>query len=332
MNAVVQSGFGGPEVLRISRIARPTPGPSDLLVRVHAAGLNRADVLQREGEYIVPEGQSPIIGIEIAGVVEAVGAEVNSAIVGQRVFGVVAGGGYAEYCLLDHGMAIPIPTQMGFVEAAAIAEAGLTAHETLFTLGQLGPGQRILIHAAASGIGTMMVQMARASGATIYATTGTHEKASRVQALGADHVINYREEDFARTVQDLTRGEGVHVVEDFIGGAWLERNLEVVREGGVLVIVGLLDGLQAPLDLLKLVERRIQIKGSSLRLRSLEEKRDVTRRFRERWMPEPEHALKGLQPVVHRVYRMEQLAAAHSEMENNRNVGKIILQIVDASV
>ncbi|NMO13934.1 NAD(P)H-quinone oxidoreductase [Pyxidicoccus fallax] len=325
MRAVIFEGSGGPEVVKLREVPKPVPTREALRVKVHATALNRADLLQRQGEYHVPEGQSSIPGVEIAGTVEAWGEDVKGFTRGQRVFGVVEGGGLAEYCLLDQGMALPIPEGFDFAEAAATAESCLTANETLFTLGGLQRGQAVLIHAAASSIGTTMVQMARHVGATTYCTVGTWPKMEALRALGADAVFNYREQDFVHEVLRLTHGEGVPLVMDFIGGAWLERNLSVLGHEGCLVLVGLLDGMSTQVDLLRVVQRRLQVKGSSLRLRPMREKRQVNERFRQRWMEVLDRG--ELRPVIHARYPLEDVGAALAEMEANRNIGKLVLTV-----
>jgi NADPH2:quinone reductase len=323
MRAIVYTGAGGPEVVELQEIPRPVAAGDQLLIKVHASALNRGDLLQRQGEYVVPPGQSTIPGVEIAGTVEEWGERVSGFQRGDRVFGVVEGGGFAEYCLLDRGMANPIPAAWGFREAAATAESWLTANETLFTLGGLAPAQSVLIHAGASSIGTTMIQMARRVGATVYCTVGSPRKAEAVRALGADAAIDYRSTDFVPEVLHRTSGRGVDLVMDFVGGAYLSRNLSALRTGGCLVVVGLLDGLDAQLDLLRVVERRLQIKGSSLRLRPMEEKREVNRRFRERWANILER--DEVRPVIHAEYRFDEIHAAQREIEENRNIGKIVL-------
>ena len=325
MRAVIYEGSGGPEVVKLREVPRPVPTREALLVKVHATALNRADLLQRHGEYQVPEGQSPIPGVEVAGTVEGWGEDVKGFTRGQRVFGVVEGGGLADYCLLDQGMANPIPEGFSFEEAAATAESCLTANETLFTLGQLQHGQAVLIHAAASSIGTTMVQMARHVGATTYCTVGTRRKMDALRALGADAVFDRREQDFVAEVLRLTHGEGVSLVMDFVGGAFLERNLAVLGHEGCLVLVGLLDGMSAQVDLLRIVQRRLQLKGSSLRLRPMREKRQVNERFRQRWMEVLDRG--ELRPVIHERYPLEDVGAALADMEANRNIGKLVLTL-----
>jgi putative PIG3 family NAD(P)H quinone oxidoreductase len=327
MRAVVFTSAGGPEVVGIRHVEPPRPGPEELLVRVCAAGLNRADILHRDGEYQVPAGESTIPGVEIAGVVENVGSDVIGHHRGKRVFGVVAGGAFAEYCLIDHAMANPLPRDWTYAQGAATAESWLTADESLFTLGGLTGRQRVLVHAAASGVGTTMLQMAKSVGATVFATVGSPAKADAVKALGADVVLNRRTDDIRAEVTARTGGRGVDLVMDFVGGARLDDNLAMLRTGGCLLLVGLLDGLSAPLDLLRVVERRLQIKGTSLRLRPIREKRAVNRRFQQRWLAPLSSG--ELEPLIHACYPFDDIRTAMREMEDDRNVGKIVLRLTD---
>jgi NADPH2:quinone reductase len=326
MRAVVFDGFGGPQVLRIAAVPRPVPGPGQLLVRVRAAALNRADLLQRSGVYAPPPGESAIPGVEIAGEVEAWGDAVEGFDRGRRVFGLVGSGGYAEHCLMDAGMAIPVPAGWSWAEAAAVPEAFFTADTTLFELGEIAAGQSVLIHAAASGVGTACIQLAREAGARIFCTAGSEEKLARCRELGAEAGINRWTHDFAARVLELTDGAGVDVVEDFVGVDYLARNLAVLKEGGRLVQVGLLSGgWQGEIDLRAVILRRLQIKGSSMRPRSLAEKRAITRRFEERWLPLL--TAGRLRPVIDSVFPLERVAEAHARMEANLSFGKILLTL-----
>ncbi len=329
--AVVFDGHGGVEVMRIAAVPRPEPGPEDLLVRVRASALNRADLLQRSGEYHPPPGESGIAGVEIAGEVEAWGEGVQGFRRGDRVMGLVGSGGYAGHCLLDAGMAVPVPDAWSWAEAAAVPESFYTADTTLFELGELGPGQTLLLHAAASGVGTACIQLAREVGARVFCTAGSDEKIARCLELGADAGVNYKTHDFVDAVRGWTGGTGtggtggVDVVEDFIGIPYLGRNLSVLKDGGRLVQVGLMGGWAGEIDLLPVVLRRLQIKGSAMRPRSLADKRAITRKFRDRWLP---LFLEGrLRPVVDSVFPFEQVADAHEHMEANRNFGKIVLTL-----
>lgn len=326
--AVVCDGHGGPEVLTIAEIPRPVPGPGQLLVRVRASALNRADTMQRAGEYAPPAGESAILGIEMAGEVEGWGDGVEGFQRGQGVFGLVGSGGYAEHCLLDAGMAVPIPAGWTWTEAAAVPEVFYTADTTLFELGELAAGQSVLIHAAASGVGTACIQLAREVGARMLCTAGSDEKLARCRELGGPGWIagiNRKTQDFAEEVLRHTGGAGVDVVEDFVGIGYLARNLSVLKDGGRLVEVGLLSGWEGGIDLLPLVLRRLQIKGSAMRPRPIEDKRAITRKFRERWLP---LLVAGrLKPVIDSVFPFEQAAEAHRRMESDLSFGKILLSL-----
>ncbi|HVR97479.1 MAG TPA: NAD(P)H-quinone oxidoreductase [Thermoanaerobaculia bacterium] len=323
--AVVFDGHGGVEVMRIAEVPRPEPGPGQLLVWVRASALNRADLLQRAGEYDPPPGESQVPGVEIAGEVESWGEGVQGFRRGDRVMGLVGSGGYAEHCLLDAGMAVPVPDAWSWAEAAAVPESFYTADTTLFELGELGPGQTLLLHAAASGVGTACIQLARAVGARVFCTAGSDAKIARCLELGADAGVNYKTHDFVDAVRDWTGGAGVDVVEDFIGIPYLNRNLSVLKDGGRLIQVGLLEGWLGEVDLLPVVLRRLQIKGSAMRPRPIADKRAITRKFRERWLP---LFMEGrLRPVIDSVFPFEEVVAAHEHMEANRNFGKIVLEL-----
>ena len=326
IRAVVCDTYGGPEVLKISEIPRPEPGPGQLLVRVRAAALNRADVLQRQGEYDPPPGESNVLGVEIAGEVEAWGDGVEGFQKGQGVLGIVGSGGYADCCLMDAGMAVPVPAGWSWEDAAAVPEVFYTADTTLFELGELAAGQSVLIHAAASGVGTACIQLAREIGAArIFCTAGSDEKLARCRELGGPVEvigINRKTQDFVAEIRRVTEGVGVDVVEDFVGIEYLARNLSVLKDGGRLVVVGLLSGWEGPIDLLPVVLRRLQIKGSAMRPRSLNDKRAITRKFQERWLP---LLVAGrLKPVIDSVFPLERVAEAHERMESNESFGKII--------
>jgi NADPH:quinone reductase len=325
MRAARYTDDGG---VTIADLPVPEPGPDDLLVEVHAAALNRGDLLQRSGDYHLPAGVTPVPGVEVAGTVAGWGAAVTGFRLGDRVFGVVEGGGYAEYCLLDRGMANPVPARWGFTTAAATAESWLTATETLLTLGNLRADQRVLVHAGASGVGTVVIQLAAWLGATVYATVGSAGKAAAVRALGAHAAIDRIERDFVPEVRRLTADEGVDLVLDVVGAPWLAGNLAVLRDAGCLVLAGLLGGFDpARVDLREVILRRLQIKGYALRPRPLAEKRAVNQRFRGRWL---DLLSRGeLPPVVHAEYRLDEVHAAQREMAENRNIGKIVLCVRD---
>lgn len=325
MRAITIRTPGGPEVLELTDIPAPTPTPEQLLVRVRATALNRADTLQRRGLYPPPPGESDILGLELAGEVEAVGSATPGFRVGDRVFGLVGGGGYAELAVIDYRMAMPIPSGWSFSEAAAVPEVFFTAQETLCTLGQLAAGETVLIHAGASGVGTAGIQMARHIGARVFATAGSPDKVARITALGAEVGINYNTEDFAERVRELTNRAGVELVQDFIGAAYWQRNLRCLKVGGRLVLVGLMGGTKIEADLGLILSRRLHIIGSVMRSQSLESKIAITARFRSRWLPLL--AQGHLRPIIDTSFPLAEAAVAHQYMEDNRNVGKILLAV-----
>jgi putative PIG3 family NAD(P)H quinone oxidoreductase len=327
MKAVTIAAYGGPEVLTLKDVPEPRPGPDDILVRVRAAGVNRADCLQRAGTYPVPPGMrfSPVPGLELAGEVVEVGTAVTGFRAGQRVLGLVAGGAYAEHALIDQGLAVPLPEHWSFVEGASVIEVYCTANETVFELGRLAAGQTALIHAGASGVGTAAIQMARHVGATAFFTAGSQAKIDQVLALGADRGILYRAQDFLEETLRATGGEGVDVIEDFIGAAYLARNLAALKEGGRLVLVGLMGGERCEFGLGIMLRKRLSIHGFTLRAQSLANKRGIVARFRERWLPLL--AAGTLKPIIHATLPLDEVRQAHALMEANQNVGKIVLTI-----
>lgn len=325
MQAVTATAPGGPEVLRLATVPNPVPAPEQVLVRVRATALNRADVMQRMGQYPPPPGESDILGLELAGEVETVGTAVKDLAPGDRVFGLVGSGGYAEKAVIDARMAMPIPQGWSFTQAAAVPEVFFTAQETIFTLAGLQKGETLLIHAAASGVGTAGMQMARETGARIFVTAGSAEKIQRCIDLGATAGCNYKERDFADWIKEVTNGQGVDVIEDFIGATYWDRNLRSLKIGGRLVLVGLMGGVKIEANLGLIMTKRLQIFGSVLRSRPLADKIAITQRFRSNWLPLL--AAGRITPVVDRVFPIAQVADAHRYMEENRNFGKIILSV-----
>ena len=315
---------GGPDVLEIVDLPEPGPGTGQLLVRNFAAGINRADLLQRRGLYPPPAGESDILGLEFAGEVAAAGEGVEGFSRGDRVFGLCGGGAYAEFLVVDARLAVSIPSNMSYESAAAAPEAFYTAEDGLFSLGGLKEGQTVLVHAGASGVGTAAIQLAVAAGARVIATAGTAEKAAACEELGADGV-NYREKDFAEAVAGLTAGEGVDLVLDLVGASYWDRNIASLRSGGRMVLLGLLGGASAEVNLGAVLSKRLSIIGSVLRSRSVEEKAEVTARFRERSLPLLESG--ELKTVVDSILPLEDVRQAHERMEENLNTGKIILRL-----
>ncbi len=325
MRAIIQIGDGGPRVLQVNEIPAPIPTATQLLVDVHATALNRADLIQRRGGYPPPPGESEILGLEIAGTVAAVGRAVEGVSEGDRVFGLVGGGGYAEQAVIDYRMAMPIPDEWSFEEAAAVPEVFFTANENIFTLGELEEGETILIHAGGSGVGTAGIQISHRAGANVFVTAGTPEKIHKCKTLGAIEGINYKTTDFVAEIEHLTDGEGVDVVLDFIGAPYLERNLSVLKTKGRLLQVGLIGGATAEIDLGTLMRNRLKVIGSVMRPQSIDEKIAITQRFVDQWLPEFKRG--ALKPVIDSVFPLAEVRQAHTYMEANRNFGKIILKV-----
>lgn len=323
MKAVTCRGVGGLEVLEITDLPEPVPRADELLVRNFATALNRADLLQRRGLYPPPPGESEILGLEFAGEVAAFGAEVEGFSVGDRVFGLIAGGGYAEFVTVQHKLAVRIPDQLSYDAAAAVPEAFYTAGDVLFSLGELKSGETVVVHAAASGVGTAAVQLACTAGARVVATAGTPQKLELCKQLGADVVVNYREQDFAGVTQQACGG--ADVVLDLVGASHFEQNMRVLREGGRLLVIGLVSGGEVELNLAAVLKRRLRIVGSTMRNRTLGEKIEVTSRFLDRDLP---RFVSGeLKPLIDRVFPLEEVRAAHQRMEQNENAGKIVLRM-----
>lgn len=328
MKAITFKDFGEADVLELTEVPRPDVRPADLLVKVHAAGVNRADLTHRRGAYGRPNfGDSTIMGLEIAGEVVEIGSEVQGYKIGDRIMGVVGGGAYAEFARIDWRMAMPIPASLDYVHAAAIPEVFVTAHEAMLHLGNLKRGDAVLIHAAAGGVGSAAVQLAYASGAQVFATA-EGSKLERVVQLGAEFVIDYRNEDFAEVIAKTTKGRGVDVVIDFVGAPYFARNVAALANGGRLIQVGILGGGgQVGIELEHILYRHLQIKGTVMKSRSQEEKHAMIQRFREHWLERFEGGAR-LEPVVDSTFPLARAADAHRRMESSENVGKIILTMV----
>jgi putative PIG3 family NAD(P)H quinone oxidoreductase len=323
MHAITLKSFGDPSVLTLSQIPQPLPGPDDLLIKVAASALNRADLLQRRGHYPPPPGASEILGMEIAGEIVGMGENVTGFGTGEKVFGLVSGGGYSEYCLLNQDMAMQIPPHLNYIEAAAIPEAFMTAQEAVFTLGQLQPGETILIHAGGSGVGSAAIQMAKQIHATIYTTTGSPEKLAKIKNFGATEIFNYHHQDFAAEILRASEQRGVNVIVDFIGAKYFPHHLAILQPGGRLIQVGLMGGKKAEIDLGLMLDKWLQIKGLRMRTRPLKEKQAITERFKNIWLPL--FSTGKLTPVIDSIFPFADVKQAHEHMENNTNVGKIIL-------
>ena len=324
MRAAIITRPGGPEVLEIQDVEMPQPTGDQVRVRVRASGINRADLLQRAGGYPAPPGSpANIPGLEFAGEVDAVGPLVRAWKPGQRAMGLAGGGAQAEYILSHEGLLVEIPQNLDFVQAAGIPEVFMTAHDALFTQAGLQMGERVLIHAAGSGVGTAAIQLAHAAGTTTFGTSRTPAKLELARELGLD--IGLSGQNFAAEVNRLTNGEGVHVVIDFIGAPYLEQNLQALAPWGRIVFLSTMGGAQANVNLGMLMGKRISMRGVTLRTRTLEEKLAVTRRFATGVLPLLANG--KVKPVIDQVYPLEQIGEAHKAMGENRNFGKLVVRV-----
>src|SRR5262245_9879385 len=313
---------GPPDVLRPVERPTPSPGPGAVRVRVEAAGVNRPDIMQRLGRYPPPPGASDIPGLEVAGTIDTVGADVTRWRAGDAVCALVAGGGYAEYCIAPAPQCLPVPHGLHTADAAAIPETYFTVWTNLFQRGRLESGESVLIHGGTSGIGTTAIQLARAFGATVFATAGSDAKAAACERLGATG-INYRTADFVSVVRDATGGRGVDIVLDIVGGDYLQRNIDCLAMHGRLLQIGLLGGARAEITLTTVMQKRLTITGSTLRVRSVEEKGAIAREVEARvW---PLLVAKHVGPIVDRTLPLAQAAEAHRLLESGDVIGKIVL-------
>ena len=329
MRAVAIVSYGGVEGLDVREVERPAPATADrVLVRVRAAALNRADILQRQGHYRAPPGVvQNIPGLEFAGEVEQVGGEVRAWRKGQRVFGITAGGAQAEYTVVPESTLAEIPSNLDWDAAAAVPEAFITAHDALFTQARLAMGERVLVHAAGSGVGLAAIQLARACGATVYGTSRTAEKLDRARGYGLDEAVAVGNDPmlFADAVREWTNNAGVNVILDLVGSSYLAANLDALAMKGRMISVGTVGGSSAPLDYGIVMRKRLHIIGTVLRARSVEEKARATRLFAAHVVPLL--ARETVRPVIDKVFGMDEVRAAHERMESNASFGKIVLKI-----
>lgn len=325
MKAILVKQPGGPEQLVLGEYEQPLPKPYELLVRVHATALNRADTLQRQGKYPPPKRESPLLGLEIAGEVVEAGFNCTRYQNGDQVFGLLPGGGYAEYAIIHEDMAMPIPENLSMEEAAAIPEVFLTAYQALVWLGKLQAGERLLVHAGASGVGTAAIQLARALKAEVL-VTASEQKLKACLELGAHKAINYKEVPFEDEVLAYTNSEGVDVLVDFIAGPYFKQNLECLRLDGRMVLLATMGGGKVEdFDLRKLLVKRLQLMGSTLRSRTRDYQIQLTKEMSDFTMP---HFKSGaIKPVIDTVFDWQEAAEAHRYMEANKNIGKIVLRV-----
>jgi len=324
MTAIEIREPGGPEVLVPATRPVPQPGPGEVLVRVAAAGVNRPDVLQRQGAYPPPPGASDIPGLEIAGRVVALGPEAEGVGLGDAVTALVTGGGYAEYCAAPAAQCLPVPEALDAVAAAALPETFFTVWSNVFDRAGLRAGESFLVHGGSSGIGTTAIQLATALGATVFATAGSAEKCRACEALGAARAINYRGEDFVAVVKEATDG-GVDVILDMVGGDYIQRDIKALAPDGRLVFIAFLGGSTAEIDFLPVMLKRLSITGSTLRARSVAFKAAIAQSLRSQVWPLIEAG--KVKPIVHKTFPLAEAAAAHALMESSAHIGKIVLTV-----
>jgi len=330
MKAVVITKAGGPEVLQLREVPAPQPAAGEILVRVRAAGVNRADILQRMGQYPAPPGAPvDIPGLEYAGEVAALGTGALAWNVGDSVMGLVPAGAYAERVTVNESLALRVPSGWSFEQAAAVPEAFITAHDALFRQMRLQAGERLLIHAVGSGVGTAALQLAKAFGVRTFGTSRSAAKLERARALGLEVAIDSSREDFATVIQRHTGGEGVDVVLDLVGGPVLAGSIQALSRGGRMIVVGLTGGRNASIDLGAVLSKRLAIVGTVLRARSLEEKIGVTAHFAADVLPLLEGGI--VRPVVERCYPLAQAAEAHRRLESDAVFGKLVLRCDEAA-
>lgn len=326
MRFVDLPSFGGPEVMTFSNGPLPSPKAGELLVKVQAAGINRPDVAQRQGNYPAPKDASPVLGLEVAGEVVALGEGVSDFEVGDRVCALANGGGYAEYCVVPAGQALPFPKGYDAVKAAAVPETFFTVWANLFQMAGLTEGESVLIHGGSSGIGTTAIQLAKAFGAEVYTTAGSKEKCDACEKLGAKRAINYKQEDFAAVIKDATGGKGVDVILDMIGASYFEKNIASLAKDGCLSMIAFLGGTIAEkVDLRPIMVKRLTVTGSTMRPRTADEKRAIRDELVEQVWPLLEAG--KVAPVIHDVIDFDQVSEGHRLMESSSHIGKIVMRI-----
>jgi len=323
---VVHESFGAASALHVAEISTPELQPGEVLIRVKAAGVSHADLLQRQGKYPPPPGASPILGLEVAGTIEANGPGATRFQIGDRVCAVVAGGGYAEFCAAPEAQVLPVPENWDFVEAATLPENLFTVYDNVVTRARLQAGEAILIHGGTSGIGSTAIMVARALGATPYATAGTDEKCEAAKTFGAEAAINCRSADFVESLRQLTGGRGADVIVDVVGASYLERNIATLALEGRLCMIATLGGATGTLPIQKLMRVRGTIIASTLRARTPSEKGAIADRLqRQIWPLLP--SKKFIRPLIDHVYPLAEAAKAHERMESGAHMGKIVLSL-----
>ncbi|MFM9867522.1 NAD(P)H-quinone oxidoreductase [Achromobacter xylosoxidans] len=322
----IDHGTGGaPDCLRLAEREMAAPAGRQVLIEVAYAGVNRPDVLQRSGSYPPPPGASPYLGLEVAGTIIAVGPDATRWQVGDRVCALTPGGGYAQYCLADERHCLPVPRGLDLLSAAAIPENYFTVWTNVFERARLAAGEKFLVHGGSSGIGLTAIQLARAFGAEVWTTVGNQEKAEACLKAGAHHAVLYRDTDFEADIRQATGGQGVDVILDMVGGAYINKNIRLLAVNGRLVQIAFLEGSKAEIDALPIMTKRLSFTGSTLRPRSDEDKGAIARALADKVLPLMEQG--RCLPLIHQVFPLEQAAQAHALMESSKHIGKIMLKV-----
>ncbi|HEX5168471.1 MAG TPA: NAD(P)H-quinone oxidoreductase [Cyclobacteriaceae bacterium] len=326
MKAIVITEPGAPEVLQIQERPKPVPGIKEVSVKVFAAGVNRPDISQRKGHYPAPPGVSPDIpGLEVAGVVVETGRSGSRWKIGDKVCALVAGGGYAEYCSVPEGQCLPVPGELSFAEAASLPETFFTVWSNVLDRGRLKPTESFMVHGGTSGIGVAAIQIAKAWGATVYATAGTDDKCSFCEKLGAEKAINYRTQQFREVIREITNNRGVDVILDMIGGDYTQANLDVLAEEGRLVLINFMHGDETSIKLSSILRKRLTVTGSTLRIRDVSFKTSIAVQLEKNVWP---WLINGeVKPIVFKTFPLEEAAAAHRLLESSEHIGKVVLEI-----
>ena len=325
MKAIEISQPGGSEVLRLVNREIPTPNHDELLIKVSAVGVNRPDILQREGKYPPPPGASDILGLEVSGTVCKVGELVQGHVEGEQICALVTGGGYAEYCTVPAAQVLPVPSGLDMIEAAALPEAFFTVWTNVFDRGNLQSGECFLVHGGSSGIGTTAIQLARAFGARVFATAGSADKCKACNQLGAERTINYKQEDFVKITKGLTDGVGLNLILDMVGGDYLQRNFSALAPEGRLVQIAFLEGSNVKVNLMPIMLKKLTFTGATLRSRPVEEKAQIADALKKRVWPLIESA--RVRPVIDSVIPLANAHKAHERMEASEHIGKIVLRV-----
>jgi NADPH2:quinone reductase len=321
------SEHGGPEVMEIKEGEAPDPGKSEVLIKVHAAGVNRPDVMQRQGLYPPPPSASPILGLEVAGEVVATSKDVSAWSVSDRVCALTNGGGYAEYVAVPAGQCLPVPAGLPMEEAAALPETFFTVWANVFDRARLKPGERFLVHGGSSGIGTTAIQMAKSLGSRVFTTAGSAEKCAACQRLGADVAVNYHEQDYVKVLKEATDGQGVDVILDMVGGDYVARNLELAAKDGRIVSLSFIKGSRVQIDMIHILLKRLIITGSTLRPLSSEAKAGIAEKLYAKIWPLIEN--REIKPLIAARFPLEDAAESHRLIESSKHIGKIILTVAD---